>query len=191
MDFVNKRKRDAPEPDTKKIKAPFGEKEKELFSLSEEWPVYNLPEGGTVKITPWGSLRLWTDPQTGETITRFEDASFSDLAFQTANVGTMGGSYYNGPQGQNHASAQPNACYELPSTPMSLNMSSNSSPAPENMTFSPTSEAELYVVDGYRHNGNNGAAGQTVGQQFSQEQENFFGMEEQEEYSDNNDTMMT
>lgn len=176
----NKRKREASEPDMKKSKAIVGEKEKELYSLSDEWPVYNHPEGGTIKITPWGSLRQYVDPQSGETVTSFEDASFSDLTF---------------------ANSAQNQYYELPSTPMSLNMSSSSrsSPVPEKMSFSPSCEAELYVVDGYRSGGPNGcyqgannAAGQTVGQQqFSQEQEHYFGMMEYEEFSDNNnDSMM-
>lgn len=199
MSFVNKRKRDAPEPDSKKTKASLGDNEKELYSMSDEWPVYNHPEGGTFKITPWGILRLWVDAQTGETTTRFEDSSFSDLTFPTTNYGAVSsGNWQNGHNGHNTVNGNPpNTYYELPSTPMSLNMSgsSTSSPVPENMTFSPNCEAELYVVDGYRHVGFNGAAGQTVGQtvgqQFSQEQENFFGMEEQEEFSDNNDTMMS
>ncbi|SGZ56919.1 CIC11C00000004856 [Sungouiella intermedia] len=190
MSFVNKRKRDASEPESKKTKALIGEKEKELYTLSEEWPVYNHPEGGTIKITPWGSLRQCVDAQTGETITKFEDASFSDLTFPAANVGAFG--RQNWQSGQNIAGAQGNPYYELPSTPMSLNMSgsSRSSPVPDKVSFSPSCEAELYVVDGYRYSGFNGAAGQAVGQQFSQEQENFFGMEEQEEFSDNNDSMM-
>lgn len=179
MSFVNKRKREAPEPDMKKSKAVVSEREKELYSLLEEWPVYNHPEGGTVKITPWGSLRQYVDSNTGEVVTKFEDASFSDLTFPNA--------------------AQ-NPYFELPSTPMSLNMSnsSRSSPMPEKLPFSPSSEAEQYVLDGYRNGGAtsqmgvNNAAGQAVGyQQFSQEQEHYFGMMEQEEFSDNtNDSMM-
>lgn len=180
--FVNKRKREAPEPDMKKTKALVGEREKELYELSEEWPVYNHPEGGTVKITPWGSLRQYVDPQSGQNVTKFEDASFSDLSF---------------------ANAAHNQYYELPSTPMSLNMSSSSrsSPDPEKITFSPNCEAELYVVDGYRSgglgngpgavNGANNVAGHAVGQQqFGQEQEHYFGMMEQEEFSDTTDSMM-
>lgn len=172
--FTNKRKRDACEQDVKKFKNLLENDEKALYSLSDEWPMYNHPDGGTVKITPWGSLRQYVDGQSGETVTRFEDSSFADLSF---------------------ASSQ---CYDLPSTPMSLNAtgSSRSSPTPENMMLSPSCEAELYVVDGYRANGEHPAqeshstAGQGVGQ-FSQEQEHYFGMMEAEEYSDGaNDSMV-
>lgn len=163
MSFMNKRKREAPEPETKKTKAFVGERERELYSLLEEWPVYNHPEGGTVKITPWGSLRQYIDQNTGETVTKFEDCSFSELTFPTQQ-------------------------YELPSTPMSLNMSTSlrSSPMPEKL-FSPSSEAEQYVVDGYR---DGAAAGQSGHQQFCQEQEHYFGMMEQEEYENSNDSMV-
>lgn len=169
MSVFNKRKRDAPGEDTKKPKALIGEKERELLSQSSEWPLYNHPDGGTVKITPWGSLRQWVDPATGENRTKFEDASFLDLLFEMS------------PNNSN------NQCYELPSTPMSLNptSSSRSSPGPgDRFAFSPSSDAEQYVVDGYRGREHIGQ------QQFAQEQENYLGMDDHEEYSDNNDSMM-
>lgn len=161
--FANKRKRDGPEADCKKTKALIGDKECEAMAQSSEWPMYNHPDGGTVKITPWGSLRQWTDPVTGEANTKFEDASFQELSFAMS---------------QNNAH---NQFYELPSTPISLNPSSSSrsSPVPmESFNYSPSSLAEQYVVEGYRS-----------GQQFAQEQENYLGMVD-EEYSDNNDSMM-
>lgn len=166
---VSKRKRDASEVECKKAKAQVGEKERELISLSGEWPIYNHPNGGTVKITPWGSLRQYVDLQTGEQVTRFEDVTFNDLSFASS------------------ATNSDNQIYELPQTPMSLNglNSARSSPAIGDMRFSPSNEAEQYVVEGYRRGE---AAEQLL---FGPEQENYFGMMESEELSDvNNDSMV-
>lgn len=154
MNLAAKRKREAAEPDSKKVKAPLGDRERELFAQSSEWPVYNHPDGGTVKITPWGSLRQYTN-DAGETVTRFEDVSFNDYSFAMSP-----GNFSN-------------QCYDMPTTPMSLSMSTRSSPVPERM-FSPTCDAEQYVVEGYSRP-----------QQYAQEQENYFGMEnDHEEYLD-------
>lgn len=164
MSFVAKRKRDA-EPEQKKPKAAFGEKEREILSQENEWPVYNHPDGGTVKITPWGSLRQWTDPVTGLTNTKFEDASFLDVSFEMS------------PNNVN------NQCYELPTTPMSLTgpNSGRSSPhSGERFNFSPTNEAELYIVEGYGQP----QTEQRPTQEYAQEQEHFLGMEESEDFSD-------
>lgn len=116
-----KRKRDTDQEAPKK--AALGEKEKMLWASSNDWPLYNHPEGGTVKITPWGLLRQYENPQTGEMCTKFEDTSFSEMSFV--------------PQTQS---------LELPTTPMSLNMLSSlrASPGPQ---ISP--ETEQYVLDGY------------------------------------------
>ncbi|KAJ8143539.1 hypothetical protein OY671_003341 [Metschnikowia pulcherrima] len=167
MSFVAKRKRDA-EPDSNK-KPTFGEKEQEILSQTNEWPMYNHPDGGTVKITPWGSLRQWIDPATGQANTKFEDASFSEISFAMSPNNVH------------------NQCYDLPTTPMSLNPSSSSrsSPAPDRFNFSPTNEAELYVIEGYGQKQAN--AGFT--QEYAQEQEHYLGMEESEDFSD--DTAMS
>lgn len=50
-------------------------------NISEEWPVYDHPQGGSVKITPWGCLRQCIDSTLGAQVTRFEDSSFSDYDF--------------------------------------------------------------------------------------------------------------
>ncbi|GEQ71018.1 hypothetical protein JCM33374_g4699 [Metschnikowia sp. JCM 33374] len=169
MSFVAKRKRDT-EPDQKKPKAAFGEKEREVLSQSNDWPMYNHPDGGTVKITPWGSLRQWVDPVTGQSNTKFEDASFSDVSFAMSPSNIH------------------NQCYELPSTPMSLNHPNSGRSSPANgdrFHFSPTNEAELYVVEGY---GQQREPSSGFTPQYAQEQENYLGMEENEDYSD--DTTM-
>lgn len=176
MFSVSKRKRDAYDSECKKSKAQVGERERELISLSNEWPLYNHPDGGTVKITPWGSLRQYIDPETGELVTRFEDVTFSNYSFAMS------------------PSNSDNQFYELPSTPMSLNAtnSARSSPAlGEQMRFSPSSEVEQYVVDGYRNHDSKNISGQAVEQPlFGQEQENYFGMVENEDSDMNNDSMV-
>ncbi|OBA20968.1 hypothetical protein METBIDRAFT_42271 [Metschnikowia bicuspidata var. bicuspidata NRRL YB-4993] len=169
MSFVPKRKRDT-EPDQKKPKAAFGDKEREMLSQNNEWPMYNHPDGGTVKITPWGALRQWIDPATGYAKTKFEDASFQEVSFEMSPSNTN------------------NQCYELPTTPMSLHTSASGCSSPaygDKLNFSPTNEAELYVVEGY---GQPRESGQRPTQQYAQEQEHYLGMEESEDFSD--DTAM-
>lgn len=108
--------------DRKKV-AKITERDLEAVTTSNEWPVYNHPEGGTIKITPWGSLRQVI--VNGEMVTRFEDISFNEYDFSLH---------------------QPS--HEMPTTPMSLSV--RSSPAPGDPHMSPSCEAEGYVVDGYR-----------------------------------------
>lgn len=128
--------------------------ERDLYAVtsSNEWPLYNHPEGGTIKITPWGALRQYT--VNGEMVTRFEDVSFNDYDF--SNIPPPQPPMVN--QG------------EMPTTPMSLSVSNRSSPAPGEMQVSPSCEAEGYVVEGYR--------GEQRG--FEREQEHFFGMMDQD-----------
>jgi hypothetical protein len=47
---------------------------------SDEWPIYQHPQGGWVKFTPWGSVRMTINDQ-GETVSKFEDVSFHDTTF--------------------------------------------------------------------------------------------------------------
>ena len=47
-----------------------------------EWPQFIHPDGGIIKITPWGTLRQFVDPKTNETITKFEDCSLEDYSFK-------------------------------------------------------------------------------------------------------------
>ena len=158
MNFASKRKREEVEPDTKKVKNFINEKERQEFSSSNEWPVYNHPDGGIVKITPWGSVRQYMDA-CGITVTKFEDLYFQDISIanshQTANV------------------------YEMPSTPVSMNQNSNNYSSPsmydvDGIKLSPSDEAENYVINGYGRLQGNGAQQQ----QFQQEHENYFGMED-------------
>lgn len=177
MNIASKRKRDG-ENEAKKPKALFGEKEREAITQSADWPMYKHPDGGTVKITPWGSLRQWADPYTGMTCTRFEDVSFLDMSFEK--------SYDQG-----------STNYELPSTPMSLNApsSARSSPTPgDGYQLSPSTEAELYVIEGYNgtiHQQPNAPHQNQCHQPhpFMQEHENYLGMDDNEEFTD--DTTMS
>lgn len=159
----SKRKCDALEAETKRTRALLDSEE------AEQWPVYVHPEGGTVKFSPWGSIREWVDPATGETGCKFEDTTFVNSTFD-ANVPTFS---------QN---------YELPTTPMSLGSStpSRTSPCPGDLHYSPTSEVEQYVIEGYGHP----TKKEATRDQYVQEQEHYFGMEEYEEYSDNSEAMM-
>lgn len=164
----SKRKLDE-ESDAKKAKAFLNAKEREEYTTSNEWPVFSHPDGGTVKITPWGSLREYVNPLTGEKQTKFEDLGFQDMDFASHlpknSYGKMGNT--NGAPAHN----------VYPSTPQSMCNTGNSSPAVENNTdnlrLSPGDEAEQYVLNGYEHN------------QYPQEQENFLGMDEHDlEYDD-------
>lgn len=157
MDFspATKRKRDTPE-DRKKM-AKLTERELHEVTTSNEWPIYNHPEGGTIKITPWGALRQFM--VNGEMVTKFEDVTFSDYDFGQLNVQIQ----------QPQLQPQMNHQNEMPTTPMSLSVSNRSSPAPDDIHISPSCEAEGYVVDGYRGD-----------QQFGREQEHFFGMMDQD-----------
>lgn len=152
--YTPKRKREDVESCQKKVKNA-SEREKQAYSTSEEWPVYSHPEGGIVKITPWGSLRQFQD-QNGNTVTKFEDKGFQDYAFAYGNASG---------NGQNNV-------YELPTTPQSMY---RSSPAPTSVSngdkidFSPLDEAESYVREGY---------GSDEWQRYGQEQENYFGMQD-------------
>lgn len=162
MNFASKRKREEAEPDTKKVKNFINEKERQEFSSSNEWPIYNHPDGGIVKITPWGSVRQFVDAS-GNTVTKFEDVNFQDISFANSHAG---------------------AVYDMPSTPVSMSHAANGYSSPstydaDGIKLSPSDEAENYVINGYGgQNANNG-------QQFQQEQENYFGMEDHDlEYDD-------
>ncbi|KAK6199254.1 uncharacterized protein RJT21DRAFT_121561 [Scheffersomyces amazonensis] len=206
MNFASsKRKRDEFDPDLKKVKNLINEQDKAEYTTSNEWPVYAHPEGGIVKITPWGSLRQFTNTETGQQIAKFEDVSFSDISFDTSNTDDI----YN-PMNTS-----------LPSTPQSLynqNMTNPSNQCPTNTTnnynasarhphhpqypvLSVDDEVESYVVDGYhqitppppssqeyqKHSFSNDQQ-----EQFEQEQENYFGMMDgnhKEEYEYNEDVV--
>lgn len=138
-----KRRREDEDMDSKRARAVL---EKEEAGL--EWPVYNHPEGGIVKITPWGMLRQYRDAN-GHEVTRFEDKEFSELRFEP-----------------------PEPTTQYPLTPQSLNYY-NPLPTPQAKSFggfdlSPSNEVESYVMEGYQ--------GMTPPQQYEQEHEHYFGM---------------
>lgn len=154
--FTSKRKRDDDGEKKTKAMTPL-EREHSVVTSSNEWPVYNHPDGGTIKITPWGSLRQFVNPATGEQVTKFEDVSFSDYSFQPL---------------------QPSPYYDMPTTPVSMSVSNRSSPVPQphEMLVSPSCEVESYVINGY-----NFYRAPERSDQFSQEQENYLGMMDQDE----------
>lgn len=114
----NKRKRDDFDSDSKKVK----NLEPNEYETSNEWPIYNHPEGGIIKITPWGSLRQYQDAN-GEMVTKFEDVSFQDYPFD-------------------------NKQDEYPATPQSI--IPNNNPDPDRIKLTPDDEVEYYVMDGYK-----------------------------------------
>lgn len=137
---------------------------------NNDWPIYNHPNGGIIKITPWGSIRQYES--NGETITKFEDMNFSDYDFTNLplpynnqipqqnqfgkNLTTMSSmnSLNNNSNDMDYDIEYQNE-YELPQTPQSIRLS-------------PSDEAENYVIKGYTE--------QNFQQEFSKEHENYFGM---------------
>ncbi|ODV79462.1 uncharacterized protein CANTADRAFT_51884 [Suhomyces tanzawaensis NRRL Y-17324] len=176
MSFASKRKRDEGGAEHTK-KTRNGELPTQEYTTSDEWPIYAHPEGGIVKITPWGSLRQYTNDN-GDHITKFEDVSFEDISF--AKPGAAG--------------TTPQDDY-MPSTPQSLYNSqqyqqtnhqasyNQSQPTPVRPTIklSPSDEAEMYVVDGYRGMGPGAVTPPQQQGQFEQEHENYFGMNDHTE----------
>lgn len=162
---ASKRKCDALDAETKRTRALLESEE------AEQWPVYVHPEGGTVKFSPWGSIREWVDPVTGQEGCKFEDTTFVASTFDlTAPL----------PISQE---------YELPTTPMSLGGTTPSRVSPglvDRIHYSPGSEAEQYVIEGYGES----AVKEPTSGQYAQEQEHYFGMDELDEYSDNSDVAM-
>lgn len=136
----SKRKRDDIEGDVKKTK-------NEDVVSSNEWPMYAHPDGGLVKITPWGSLRQYTDPITGELISKFEDTSFHEHQFNMANMNAE----------VDDMSIDPTSSQVMPPTPQSIQQCQLLTPSNN------YSDAESYVLNGYEG--------------FNQEHENYFGME--------------
>ncbi|CAK9442310.1 uncharacterized protein LODBEIA_P60530 [Lodderomyces beijingensis] len=58
-----------------------------LINSDPEWPQFHSPEGGIIKITPWGVIRQSIDPHTGEILsTKFEDSTLSELQFTNAKT---------------------------------------------------------------------------------------------------------
>lgn len=156
MEYAPKRKSDGLD-DPKKLKNYVNEREREAYTSSKDWPVYLLPGGGILKVSPWGLVKQIPNPATGEMITKFEDTSFQDYSFDSEAV---------------------NSIYEMPSTPQSLCPPSRASPSPASLRLSPSDEAELYVMDGYlKHQAEQQ-------QRFVPEHENYFGMGDENDLVD-------
>lgn len=158
-----KRRRDDLEAETQKLKNYITENDKDnaVYSTSNEWPIYSHPEGGLVKITPWGSLRQFTNPETGELITKFEDSSFQDQSFNMANL--VYEQMYNVAHNSMNVDTPERAESQMPPTPQSIQQCKLSTPTPVRMY--PGDEVETYVLNGYDG--------------FNQEHENYFGMQDE------------
>ncbi|KAG5419523.1 hypothetical protein I9W82_003291 [Candida metapsilosis] len=158
--------------------------QEEAINSTTEWPQFIHPDGGIVKISPWGSIREYVDPKTNETVTKFEDCNFEEYSFKSETVEKL---------------------YQTPDTPQSLyQRSSNQSnesgatvgggggggggSSNHQFTLSPSNEVEGYVVDGYgRYQGNDDislSSVHDVTHQYPVEQENYFGIagEQMEEF---------
>lgn len=138
-----------------------------LANENQDWPIYNHPNGGIIKITPWGSIRQFE--LKGEVITKFEDMSFSDYDFTnlslpyktksvdgniTSNIlNSSDSSIMNLSSTWNSDQDTSYSSYELPCTPQSIKLS-------------PGDEVEQYVLSGYND----------MDYQYNNEQENYFGM---------------
>ncbi|KAI5965090.1 hypothetical protein KGF57_000883 [Candida theae] len=153
----------------------------EAINSTTEWPQFIHPDGGIVKISPWGSIREYTDPKTNQTVTKFEDCNFDDYSFRSESVEKI---------------------YQTPDTPQSLHNQSGSVATSSGgagagagavavaggdsganpFTLSPSNEVEGYVVDGYGQYRKD--AYSRANDQYPVEQENYFGIggEQMEEF---------
>jgi hypothetical protein len=147
---MDKRKLDEDEVPQKKF---INEKDQQLYSTSDEWPIYYHPQGGYIKITPWGSLRITTNDN-GEIIQKFQDCSFDELEWN-----------FPEPQPQQQFQQQPHSQPQLPSTPQSINI-----------TLSPDTDAENYVIDGFKNAHSQFGAHPNNDIPTFTEHENYFGM---------------
>lgn len=165
----------------------------QLYSSSNDWPVYNHPDGGIIKITPWGSIRQFE--LNGEMVTKFEDMSFTDYNFtpairnnasyndsaDTPLSNASSHSNLNNNQDSHHRNGSDgsNEQQELPQTPQSI----------QSIRLSPCDEAENYIMKGYEnvhHQTSNNGSGNEF--QFAQEPEHYFGMMD-DEFNDNDMVM--
>lgn len=181
MNFASKRKRDEHDSDVKKIKNDI---EGEVgLATSNEWPVYSHPEGGIVKITPWGCLRQFPHSEDGHLVTKFEDSTFMDYQFQPQRSQYEQSQYQ---QAYLQSQQQSNMSYEsMPSTPQSLYQSQPSTGVSARgptaytqnpsspIKLSPSDEAEGYVMTGYQ------METPPCQEQYGQEHEHYFGMEDE------------
>lgn len=179
MNFAAKRKRDGHDSDVKKVKNDIDEA---AYSTSNEWPIYSHPEGGIVKITPWGCLRQFTHPEDGHLVTKFEDSSFMDYQFQSQQSYSQQSPY---PQQPQHQAPVSNQYESMPSTPQSLYQSQPSTGVSARgptaygqnpsspIKLSPSDEAEAYVMNGYQ------METPPFQEQYGQEHEHYFGMDDE------------
>ncbi|RCK65330.1 hypothetical protein Cantr_01071 [Candida viswanathii] len=131
------------------------------ITAETEWPQFIHPDGGIIKITPWGTIRQYTDPITNEPITKFEDCNLEDYSFRLENIEKI---------------------YQTPDTPQSIYNKKGG----RALRLSPSDDAEGYVIEGYRELQLAEILPkllqqqQQQHQQFLPEHENYFGMTDEE-----------
>ncbi|CCG25033.1 hypothetical protein CORT_0G03570 [Candida orthopsilosis Co 90-125] len=169
----NKRRNDDFEINQQRFKNMTQE---EAINSTTEWPQFIHPDGGIVKISPWGSIREYIDPKTNETVTKFEDCNFEEYSFKSETVEKL----YQTPD-------TPQSLYHRP-TNQSHDNGTATTTANSRFTLSPSNEVEGYVVDGYgRHQNDDDvsfSSANDVTHQYQVEQENYFGIggEQMEEF---------
>lgn len=194
----SKRRFDDDEVSNKKNRPEILDEAKLKITTSNEWPIYAHPQGGSIKITPWGALRTYV-MEDGEEVVKFEDTSFSEYSYIDDNNDTdvprpPATGYAN-----NEADADADAA--MPSTPQSLYGNGNTnnilpltmySSTSANQAvvqsqfgngsfrLSPSEEAEHYVIKGYDRM----STPPTGDHGYSQEQEHYLGIVQHEEFDE-------
>lgn len=173
--------------------------QEEAINSTTEWPQFIHPDGGTVKLSPWGSIREFIDPKTNETVTKFEDCNFEEYSFKSETVEKL---YQtpDTPQSLYHRPTNQSGDYNNHNSTGAVATNSSNS----RFTLSPSNEVEGYVVDGYdqyRNNNDDDVSFSSVHDathhQYQVEQENYFGIggEQMEEfdcsYNEDEDEQMT
>ncbi|EMG47636.1 hypothetical protein SBY92_004670 [Candida maltosa Xu316] len=164
-----KRKNEPNEPNEQEEERIIKNITKEEQITSEaEWPQFVHPDGGIIKITPWGTLRQFVDPITQETVTKFEDCNLANYSFTSETIEKI---------------------YQTPDTPQSI-YNRNYNGNGRALRLSPSDEAEGYVIDGYIKGDSSVEVSPQQQQQqhshsqgcFQPEHENYFGMDGDDEF---------
>ncbi|KAG7195044.1 uncharacterized protein KQ657_004158 [Scheffersomyces spartinae] len=197
----SKRRFDDEEVTNKKTRPEILDEVKLKITTSNEWPVYAHPQGGSIKLTPWGTLRTYLKDD-GEEVVKFEDTSFSEYSYIDDNNDT---DTPRPPPTANLNDGGADSDTAMPSTPQSLygnanNNNNNMLPltmysstsanqaiiqnqyGTSGFRLSPSEEAELYVINGYNRMSTPPNGTGELG--YSQEQEHYLGIVQHEEFDE-------